>query len=50
MQKRMLSLNYEVLRNIILQRKNHRLPHWNIFITNVLDQVKHPELLKEKAD
>ena len=29
LQTRMVSLNYEVLRNMYRQRKNHRLSHWN---------------------
>lgn len=29
MQTRTVNLNYQVLRNMYNQRKNHRLPHWN---------------------
>ena len=47
MQKRMWMVSYKTLRNIILQRKNHRLPHWRRFIESVLGQVQHPELLPE---
>jgi len=46
-QTREWCMSYKTLRNIILQRKNHRLPHWRIFIESVLSQVKHPELLPE---
>lgn len=53
MQKRMWMMSYKTLRNIILQRKHHRLPHWaDGYIDMVLAQVHHPELLpdlKEKA-
>lgn len=45
LQKRMWNMNYKTLRNIILQRKNHRLPHWQSFIYNLQPQLKHPELL-----
>lgn len=45
LQKRMVNLNYEVVRNMILQRKNHELPHWQEFILGVLSQLEHPELL-----
>ena len=46
LQKRMWRLDYKTLRNIIQQRKNHRLPHWEIFISEVLKQVEYPEFLK----
>lgn len=45
MQKRMWNMNYKTLRNIIIQRINHRLPHWQTFIHSVKEQVEHPELL-----
>lgn len=34
MQTRMVSLNYQVLRTMYNQRKNHRLPHWNTDFVN----------------
>lgn len=46
MQTRVWSANYEVLRNIFQQRRNHPLPHWKRFIEQVTEQVDHPELLK----
>lgn len=45
MQKRMWMMSYKTLRNIILQRKNHRLPHWPRWIESIVEQIKHPELL-----
>ena len=45
MQKRMWMISYKTLRNMILQRRNHRLPHWKKFISDILSQVKNPELL-----
>ncbi len=47
MQKRMWMMSYKTLRNIILQRRNHILPHWHKFIAEVLGQVRHSELLPE---
>jgi hypothetical protein len=47
LQTRMWCMNYKTLRNIILQRRTHRLPHWKEFIRQTLDQVEHPELLPE---
>ena len=38
-------MNYKTLRNIILQRRSHRLPHWKDFIRQTLDLVEHPDLL-----
>ena len=47
LQARMWVMSYKTMRNIILQRKNHRLPHWQIFIKDVLNQCDKPELLQE---
>lgn len=46
LQRRLWCMNYKCLRNIIIQRKNHRLPHWKMFINQVMAQIQHPELLK----
>lgn len=45
LQTRLWCMNYKSLRNIILQRRTHRLPHWPEFIRQTLDQVDHPDLL-----
>jgi hypothetical protein len=45
LQTRMWCMNYKTLRNIILQRRTHRLPHWKEFIRQTLEQIEHPELL-----
>ena len=45
LQTRMWCMSYRTLRNIILQRRSHRLPHWKEFIRQTLDQLDHPELL-----
>ncbi len=45
LQKRLWCMSYKTLRNIILQRRTHRLPHWKKFIADVLDQLSHAELL-----
>ncbi|MCK5450227.1 MAG: hypothetical protein KAI70_00525 [Candidatus Omnitrophica bacterium] len=45
MQKRMWMLSYKAIRNIVLQRKNHRLPHWTKLISVLRNNLKHPELL-----
>ena len=45
LQKRMWCMSYKTLRNVILQRRTHRLPHWKEFIRQTLEQLDHPELL-----
>ena len=45
LQKRMWCMSYKTFRNMYLQRKNHRLPHWPKFLAQVLEQLKHSELL-----
>jgi len=45
MQKRMWMMSYKTLRNLIIQRKHHRLPHWPYFISELQKQLKNPELL-----
>lgn len=45
LQTRMWCMSYRTLRNIILQRRTHRLPHWKEFIRQTLEQLGHPELL-----
>ena len=45
LQLRTWCMSYKTLRNIILQRQNHPLPHWNSFISQVLSLVDYPELL-----
>ena len=53
LQTRLWCMSYKTLRNIILQRRSHRLPHWKAFIAQTLEQVEHPELLpglRKKAE
>lgn len=45
LQRRIVCLNYKTLRNIILQRRNHKLDEWKKFINAVLEQIKNPDLL-----
>lgn len=47
LQRRLLVTNYKTLRNIFLQRRNHRLPEWQIFCYEIKAQVEHAELLPE---
>lgn len=45
LQRRIVTLNYAVLRAIIEQRHDHRLPQWQTFINFINSQCEHPELL-----
>jgi len=47
MQKRSWVLNYKSMRNIISQRKNHRLPHWRKFVNEIMKQCEHPEFFED---
>lgn len=48
LQRRILSCNYAVLRNIIQQRMGHKLMEWAVFINAVMEGVQWPELLVGK--
>ena len=45
LQRRMVTMNYDNLRNIINQRTGHRLKTWQVFIDSIRSQVEHPEYL-----
>ena len=45
LQTRLWMVSYKTLRNIFQQRKNHRLPHWQLFIEQVMAQLEHPSFL-----
>ena len=45
LQRRIWTGNYAVLKNIILQRENHKLPEWKFFFDALLPTLGHPELL-----
>ena len=47
LQRRIVNLNYQVLRHIYLDRKGHRLPEWKTFL-DFLDTLPFPEFIKEE--
>lgn len=49
LQRRLVCTNYKTLRNIVAQRQNHRLRWWQVFCTEVLAQVNHPEYLHNET-
>lgn len=44
LQGRTVCTNYKVIRNIVLQRMNHKLPQWHIFC-NAMKNLKYAEYL-----
>jgi hypothetical protein len=48
LQSRIVNLNYKVLRHIFLQRWSHNLHQWQTFISFILANCEHPELLPRK--
>ncbi len=47
LQTRIVCTNYKVLRNIILQRKNHMLAEWHTFIDIILEHLEHGYFIEE---
>ena len=47
---RVVTTNYMALRNIINQRKNHKLLNWKYFCNRVLEIVDFPEWLQKCPD
>ena len=45
LQTRLWRFDYKCMRNIILQRRTHKLPHWKLFIKGVLKQCDYPQFL-----
>lgn len=45
LQTRCVKMNYQVLRNILLQRSTHKLEEWQILCDTIRQEVEHPELL-----
>ena len=45
LQSRVVCINYKTLRNQIIQRYNHNLVQWQMYITDLYTQLSHPELL-----
>jgi hypothetical protein len=49
LQRRMVTMNYASLKNVIEQRLGHRLKWWQVFIDQMLAQVAHPEYLTDQG-
>lgn len=48
LQRRIVCQSYLSLQRVVRQRMRHRLAEWSEFISELLRQVAHPELLKEE--
>lgn len=44
LQRRIVSMNYAVLRTIVQQRQSHKLHYWRTFCDLIVPQLQHPEL------
>ena len=47
LQRREWCMSYKTLKNIHSQRKNHKLPHWRMFLEQVLKGISHPEFVTD---
>lgn len=47
LQRRIWTLNYKVLRNIVTQRRNHKLTQWKYFCRFIMANVEHPEYFQD---
>lgn len=47
LQRRIMNTNYKTLRNILSQRKNHKLQEWRDFCLYIYRNVDHPEFFKD---
>ena len=46
-QKRTVTMNYEVVANIIHQRENHKLDEWNVFCDTMLEKLPYLKEIME---
>lgn len=47
LQRRIVVLNYKVVRRIIHQRMDHKLTEWQEFIHQLVAQLEHPEFIND---
>jgi len=48
LQRRIIATNYKALRTIYLQRKDHKLKHWEVICNSLTTQLKHPDWISTK--
>ncbi len=49
LQKRMVCLNYQTIRHIYFDRRNHRLPIWHVFLDSLMMQLPFSQLITAEA-
>lgn len=50
LQRRIVTLNYEVINNIIRQRYHHKLPEWQYFCERIWQDANYQSLIVQKDD
>jgi hypothetical protein len=50
LQRRIWVMSYKTLQNIYLQRKNHRLPQWKYFCSEIKNQLEHSNFLERESN
>lgn len=50
MQRRMWCMSYKTLKNLVQQRKHHKLKEWYLFMDAVLSGIEHPEYIATEED
>ncbi|MBV5347944.1 FAD-dependent thymidylate synthase [bacterium] len=48
LQSRIVNTNYKTIRNMVLQRRSHRLSQWQLFIDEFRNQCNYPDILPSK--
>jgi hypothetical protein len=48
LQRRIWMVSYKTLQGIYIQRYNHRLPQWRVFLDTVISHLEHPEFIRRK--
>jgi len=49
LQRRIVCTSYKTLANMYSQRIDHKLPQWQEFLSAVIEDVEHPEFIKNDA-
>ena len=50
LQRRIVTLNYEVINNIIRQRYHHKLPEWQYFCERIWQDANYQSMIVQKDD
>lgn len=50
LQRRLVTMNYANVKNIVEQRNGHRLKWWGVFIDAMREQLEHPEYIYPRKE